>query len=432
MAAAAAAVAAGQSRESPPWELPRYTVKLCTFNVNGKPPVRSSDDTDEEAGKRPPPPPPAGLRESCIELAGLTRVAAADTPGSAGSAAAAAVIPDIQVFGFQELDLSPDVLVFERLSPKEIAWTAAIEAHLPPGYEKLTSRILVGMLIIVYVKSDLRPKITNVLTAAVGTGPMGFGNKGAVSIRFELGATSFCFINSHLAAHQENVAKRNEDFHEILEKTQFWKPPAEEPDVQPDRRVPSSSSPPSPEPSQIMQHNRIFWVGDLNYRLNAPMDQIKNYIFHKRLAELFPFDQLKLQQAAKAAFCGFQEGPIVFAPTYKFTVGTKQYSSGAKVRTPAWCDRILFTTPKGVVSGVTLVPGSYRSHPDVLLSDHKPVSATFVVVAADGAVTTEKLEPAVNKATIRGSLGSRLNSFTNQVGSFTNQVGTWFKKEPAT
>ena len=66
-------------------------------------------------------------------------------------------------------------------------------------------------------------------------GPMGFGNKGAVSIRFELGATSFCFINSHLAAHQENVAKRNEDFHEILEKTQFWKPPAEEPDVQPDR-----------------------------------------------------------------------------------------------------------------------------------------------------------------------------------------------------
>ena len=108
MAAAAAAVAAGQSRESPPWELrepahpshqapsrclfphppqsiaihrgikvrtappntqtqltrrhvpfdsavdavlhflgcaARYTVKLCTFNVNGKPPVRSSDDT---------------------------------------------------------------------------------------------------------------------------------------------------------------------------------------------------------------------------------------------------------------------------------------------------------------------------------------------------------------------------------------------------
>ena len=37
-----------------------------------------------------------------------------------------------------------------------------------------------------------------------------------------------------------------------------------------------------------------------------------------------------------------------------------------------------------------------------------------------------------NKATIRGSLGSKLNSFTNQVGSFTNQVGTWFKKEPAT
>jgi len=56
-------------------------------------------------------------------------------------------------------------------SPKEAQWTAAIEAHLPSGYERLASRILVGMLIIVYVKTQLRPKITNLLTAAVGTGP---------------------------------------------------------------------------------------------------------------------------------------------------------------------------------------------------------------------------------------------------------------------
>lgn len=431
---AASAVTEYRSGESPPWELPKYTVKLCTFNVNGKPPVQSADDpasTDE-------------LRESCIELAELTRVSAADTAASADAAA----IPDIQVFGFQELDLSPDVLVFEKSSPKEAQWTAAIEAHLPSGYERLASRILVGMLIIVYVKTQLRPKITNLLTAAVGTGPMGFGNKGAVSIRFELGGTSFCFINAHLAAHQESVAKRNEDFHEIVDRTMFWKVPGE-PEIQPNQAsqpagatmpppgagTPPARLPPPREPPQIMQHDRIFWVGDLNYRLNAPMDQIKNYIFHQRLAELLPFDQLKLQQVAKAAFDGFQEGPIAFAPTYKFTVGTTQYSSGAKVRTPAWCDRVLFVAPKDkgkgkdTAGGITHIPGSYRSHPDVLLSDHKPVSAAFVVVAVDGSGTARslKLEPAENKATIRGSLGvlgSKLGSFTNQVGK---SASSWFK-----
>ena len=96
------------------------------------------------------------------------------------------------------------------------------------------------------------------------------------------------------------------------------------------------------------------------------------------------------------------QGPIAFAPTYKFTVGTTQYSSGAKVRTPAWCDRVLFVAPKDkgkgkdTAGGITHIPGSYRSHPDVLLSDHKPVSAAFVVVAVDGSGTARslKLEPA--------------------------------------
>ena len=41
------------------------------------------------------------------------------------------------------------------------------------------------------------------------------GNKGGVGISFDIGATSCVFVNSHLAAHQNNVRERNEHFFAI-------------------------------------------------------------------------------------------------------------------------------------------------------------------------------------------------------------------------
>ena len=44
----------------------------------------------------------------------------------------------------------------------------------------------------------------------------------------------------------------------------------------------------------------------------------------------------------KQVFVGFREGPIHFAPTYKYDAGTHDYDTSEKQRVPSWTDRILY------------------------------------------------------------------------------------------
>lgn len=39
---------------------------------------------------------------------------------------------------------------------------------------------------------------------------------------------------------------------------------------------------------------------------------------------------------ARLAFEGYQEGPILFRPTYRYDVGTDNYDTSEKMRIPAW------------------------------------------------------------------------------------------------
>jgi len=102
--------------------------------------------------------------------------------------------PDLYAVGFQELDLSKEAFLFTE-SPKEEEWRAAVAAGLHKGAEYTQVRLvrLVGMMLVVYVRKELRPIVRNVTASSVGTGIMGrVGNKGAVAVRIDFHATSIC------------------------------------------------------------------------------------------------------------------------------------------------------------------------------------------------------------------------------------------------
>ncbi|KAH9474443.1 Inositol polyphosphate 5-phosphatase OCRL [Psilocybe cubensis] len=323
--------------------------------------------------------------------------------------------PDMFVLGFQELDLSTEALIYSTGTVREDAWCNAVFAALGEKgqkYEKLVSKQLVGMLIVVIVKKVLVPCFGDVKTCASGAGILGImGNKGGTAVRLTFtppmsvasketesiasertvsvtlgsahsvpspGPTTFTFVNAHLAAFDEMVDKRNLDFMDLSRKLSFEADAATIED--------GGNNADDPLYSGIDPNSGEGGTGkatfNLNYRVDLPDTQMRNVLKDEewngkeKFEALLRFDQLKKSMQDKKAFEGFIEGTIEHMPTYRFSPGLMMDKLGYDLkRKPAWTDRILYMNSS--TSRVRQL--SYRAHPEIVMSDHRPVSANFVV-----------------------------------------------------
>lgn len=126
----------------------------------------------------------------------------------------------------------------------------------------------------------------------------------------------------------------------------------------------------------ILDHEICILNGDLNYRIDTmPRDRVIEAVKTNNLSKLLDRDQLLLSRRKNPGFRlrAFREAPIMFAPTYKYDVGTDNYDSSEKRRSPAWCDRLLY---RGLGR---IKQTEYRRHDGVRVSDHRPVSGTFKI-----------------------------------------------------
>ncbi|KAK0591626.1 hypothetical protein LWI29_005046 [Acer saccharum] len=248
-------------------------------------------------------------------------------------------------------------------------------------YGLVASKQMVGIFVTIWMKKELVQHVGHLRISCTSRGIMGcLGNKGCISVSMSFHQTSFCFICSHLASGEKegDELRRNLDVIEILKNTQFPK---------------ICRTPNSKVPEKILEHDRIIWLGDLNYRIALNYHDTRKLLEQNNWDALLNKDQLKIEKDAGRVFRGWQEGKIYFAPTYKYSYNSDTYAGETiktknKRRTPAWCDRILWHG-KGIRQ-LSYIRGESR------LSDHRPVCAIFLVdveVTEDG---SKKRSPSTN------------------------------------
>ncbi|KWU46417.1 DNase I-like protein [Rhodotorula sp. JG-1b] len=233
--------------------------------------------------------------------------------------------PSLLVLGFQEIvPLSPQQIMAtdpekKRRWEQHILSTVANRPDKKSDYVLLRSGQLVGTALIVLCKKEVAAEVRNVEAAMKKTGVRGLaGNKGAVAIRLDYRATSFCFLTAHLAAGHSNVSEREQDYATIADGLHFSRG------------------------KTISNHENVIWAADTNFRISLLNDEVRGLAASDDYDRLWTADQLNTSMASGRSFAGYIEAPIVFRPTYKYDNGTDDYDTSDKMRIPAYTDRILY------------------------------------------------------------------------------------------
>lgn len=270
---------------------------------------------------------------------------------------------DVFAIGAQEavFAVGKDMMGKPKFNTCGAEWRARLSQHFGNRYAMITATSTRGGIrLVVFVRAKFAHLISVVDSASVVT----TFNKGGAAISFFFKHTSFAFVNCHLSAHQNKTSARNAEVRHLMRSLKL-----------------KTTAP--PQLDTLRQFHHVFWMGDLNYRLNfgdqgdslSPSEAQFTSMVQKIQAgsydELFACDQLQTEMHEGRVFAEFQETRPTFAPTFKVercvpVVYTKQ-------RSPAWCDRILWWSAPHIHASQRF----FESASKVSTSDHKPVMAAF-------------------------------------------------------
>lgn len=170
----------------------------------------------------------------------------------------------------------------------KIKWVEMLREHLGDEYQVLASHSLMGIHLVVFASVRIIPLITNIQSNHVATGIMNtVGNKGGIGVCFNVGKTSFLFVNCHLASGESNKRdkRRTEDFNNI------------------DLRLKLPYRYNLKEESKIHKldlsrvSNRFdccIWAGDMNFRISTPLSVIVSLMKNNQFDALKDNEQLNL------------------------------------------------------------------------------------------------------------------------------------------
>jgi len=80
----------------------------------------------------------------------------------------------------------------------------------------------------------------------------------------------------------------------------------------------------------------VIWLADTNYRIDLDNSLVRELAESDELDALMGADQLKKAMESVVAFPDYDEGPLLFRPTYRYDLYSESYDTSEKMRAPAW------------------------------------------------------------------------------------------------
>lgn len=224
---------------------------------------------------------------------------------------------DVVVIAMEEIEMSVKSVVTGSSNYRK-GWADIIKlspiANISPEYELSCVESVGTVFIAIMIKKSLAKviEIKKLRTIKLGAGGL-LANKAAILVPIKAGESMIMAVCCHLTAHEQNFEERNQQIREILD------------------NVGES-------------FDYLFFLGDLNYRIALPYEEVIDMCKKNKVSELLANDQLKNIQQKDKRIGDLKEPEILFLPTYKFDKNSDVYDTSSKKRIPSYTDRILYRT----------------------------------------------------------------------------------------